>query len=431
MNNYRCFLLLCVLFFLSSCEPFLDDVIIIHDNKNQEIIDSQDSVFISCMRKRAQQLTNICWIPKAPMPNDSPRFLPGKTIKGIPYSSVTELDKFVGIDVSFYTFMTAVNNPRSVMYTENVSIAPYKGINCSTYYGTVCSAAACFALGESFAWSTYMVDSIPCFSKNPDTSPYSIEVGDLLWKQGHDALVYDIERDELTDSISSVTIFEAIGSGPRIIKYSVEDYLVRWKNDKLIDYKYIPRSISLDYQPIPFCVVGDEIPVPPFEYNDELCPQLGDKAVYREGDSVVVNMLNDRFHVLEILKNAHPFQSIAIQDDDVELPNLSFGRYSVVAKDTIDCCFSKPVCFDVVDTNVSIKQDGHLLTVHFESKYANPVFVAICEENGLNHSVVELNEEEQKNGYIVIKKTKQNGKFFCKVYFETEWGRVTNIPIRL
>lgn len=429
MNRRRCFLLFCVLAFLSSCESLIDEIII-YDNKNQEIIFNQDSVFIASMQKRAQQLTNICWIPRAPMPNDSPRFLPGRLIKGIPYSSVKELDKFVGIDVSFHTFMTAVNNPRSIIYTDNVSIAPYKGINCSTYYGTVCNAAVCFALGANFPWSTYMVDSTPYFSKNSDTSPYSIEVGDLLWKKGHDALVYDIERDELTDSIRYVTIFEAIGTGPRIVRYNVDDYLVRWENDNLVDYKYTSRSSSREYKPIPFCAVGDEIPVP-FEYNDDLCPQLGDKAVYREDDPVVVNLFNDRFHVLEIMKNARLLEPIMIQDKDIKLPALSFGRYSVVAKDTIDCVCSKSVSFDVVDTNVSVERDGSILTVYFESKYASPVFVTICEENGLKHTVVELNEEERKNGYTSIGIPNLYGDLFCKVYFETDWGRVTNIPIRL
>lgn len=427
MNKCRCLLLFCVLFFISSCEC---EIHLIHDNKKQKTISYEDSVFIASMKKRAQQLTNICWIPKAPMPNDSPRFLPGRLIKGIPYSSVKELDKFVGIDVSFHTFMTAVNNSRSVMYTENVGIAPYKGINCSTYYGTVCNAAVCFALGINFPWSTYMIDSTPCFSKNTDTSPYSIEVGDLLWKNGHDALVYDIERDELTDSIRYVTIFEAIGSGPRIVRYNVDDYLVRWENDKLVDYKYTSRSSSWEYKPIPFCAVGDEIPVP-FEYNDDLCPQLGDKAVYREDDSVVVNLFNDRFHVLEIMKNAQPFESMVITDKDMKLPALSYGRYSVVAKDTIDCLCSKSVSFDVVDTNVSVEEDGTILTVYFKSKYASPIFVTICEENGLKRSVVELNEKERKNGYAEIEIPDSNSGLFCKVYFETEWGRVTNIPIRL
>lgn len=390
----------------------------------------QDSLFISDVRKRVHQLMDIEWTPKSPMPSVSSKFFPDVKVHGIPYSSVKELDKFVGFDVSFHTFMTAVNNPRSVLYTENVVLPPYKGINCSIYYGTVCSAAVCYVLGINFPWSTYMVDSVPLFSKNGDSSPYSIEIGDLLWKRGHEALVYDIERNPVTNSIEFVSIFEAIETGPRIIRYNVNDYLDRWNYEKLIDYKYVQKASSIKYNQIPFYTSLDESPMS-FKYNNDLCPQLGDKSVYREGDTIIINVLSDEFQVLELFNNSDLFESIEIRDRDVELSSLSFGRYSVVAKDTIGSKRSDPVYFDVVDTCVSIEESDSLVKVHFASEFANPIFAAICSESGLKWKVIELRDEDIKNGYVHIQMPDNKSDYYCKVYFETEWGRVTNKPIQL
>ena len=63
------------------------------------------------------------------------------------YSSVKEINTYVGRNVSFYTFMTAVNNPKSKIYTEDLSAPPYHGTHSATYYGITCSQAVNYALG--------------------------------------------------------------------------------------------------------------------------------------------------------------------------------------------------------------------------------------------------------------------------------------------
>lgn len=99
------------------------------------------------MRKRAHQIADVFWTSLGNIPNLSGFFPSGGTFSGIPYSSVKELDKNVGQEVSFYTFLSAVANPRSVLYTERVCNNPYKGVNCATYYGSVCSMTVNYALG--------------------------------------------------------------------------------------------------------------------------------------------------------------------------------------------------------------------------------------------------------------------------------------------
>ena len=40
---------------------------------------------------------------------------------GIPYSSTRVLDKLVGLDISFSTFLSATENPASIVYTRELS----------------------------------------------------------------------------------------------------------------------------------------------------------------------------------------------------------------------------------------------------------------------------------------------------------------------
>lgn len=171
---------------LVQTEETIDEVVEIHD--------MPENAFIAQTLIRAQRISQISWTPLRSIPNNSGYFPAGVTIKGIPYSSVKEIDKFVGLDVSFVTFMTALHNPRSVLYTENISKPPYKGSNCATYYGTVCSSTVDYALGLRVPYSTSMIETIPLFKKSIQQAPEFIQLGDLLLSKGHVVMVYDIIR---------------------------------------------------------------------------------------------------------------------------------------------------------------------------------------------------------------------------------------------
>lgn len=111
-----------------------------------------------CMNviKRAYQMTDLCFTPlDSFVANPNKSYHGGEHYHGMVYSSVKETCQFVGLDVSLHTFMTAMHNPRSVMYTENVGKLPYHGHNCGAYYGTVCSAFVSYVLGMKIYEKTY------------------------------------------------------------------------------------------------------------------------------------------------------------------------------------------------------------------------------------------------------------------------------------
>lgn len=95
---------------------------------------------------QARLLSQVKWTPVADtMPNrKGGYFQAGKENIGVPYSSVRSEGRYIGFDIGLRTFLAAVENPRSVLYTENLT---GKVENAAGYYGSVCSAYTSYALG--------------------------------------------------------------------------------------------------------------------------------------------------------------------------------------------------------------------------------------------------------------------------------------------
>ena len=95
---------------------------------------------------QARLLSQVKWTPVAgTMPNRSGGFFEvGKEKTGVPYSSVRSEGRYIGFDIGLRTFLAAVENPKSVLYTENLT---GKVSNAAGYYGMVCSSYTSYALG--------------------------------------------------------------------------------------------------------------------------------------------------------------------------------------------------------------------------------------------------------------------------------------------
>lgn len=92
----------------------------------------------------ARIMSRVKWTPVAAgMPRRGGHFTPGKEYTGVPYSSVKHVGRYIGFDIFLKTFLAAVENPRSVLYTENLH---GKVQNAECYYGKVCSSYTSYAL---------------------------------------------------------------------------------------------------------------------------------------------------------------------------------------------------------------------------------------------------------------------------------------------
>lgn len=405
---------------LTNCDAVpLEDVM-------NEVHDTPRSIGVMMTLRRAQQVANLTWSPLASVPTNNSMYYAGAVVSGLPYSSVKELDKFVGCEVSFHTFMTAVNNPRSVLYTENVANPPYHGRNCAAYYGTVCSMAVNYALGIDMPLWTKYYHSSPLFEMAPVQDPQAVELGDILLSPGHAVLVFDIVRDVRDNSVKRVSIMESAPSGTGIQEYEITSFADRWKSIGWEIFRYVDIDKSVQYTPSPYVAVGSEVKSE-VVYNSAICPQRGDQACFRKGEDVVINVLDRSFFFLDLYKDGLLFKSFEIRDPDVVLSDLDYGRYFAIASDGMGH-FSEPVSFDVFDIQTDVLFLGNKIRVSYDSKYGSPEYVVTCNQYGDRFSITPI---KNQSGTVDIPFTEGSGPAFCKVFFSTDYGKVSNAPIKI
>lgn len=148
-------------------------------------------------------MSRVKWTPVTEsMPNRSGGyFKKGTEYTGVPYSSVKTVGRCIGFDIYLKTFLAAVENPQSVLYTENLS---GKVSNAAPYYGKVCSSFTSYALQCALPYRSSHHG--PTFRKGvvlaESQSAQAAEPGDVIYtppaKVGggsHVELVTAVERE--------------------------------------------------------------------------------------------------------------------------------------------------------------------------------------------------------------------------------------------
>lgn len=394
---------------------------------------------LNCIRK-AYQMALFEWTPKVAnaIPNNSGTF-PASKQSGMIYSSAKEYTQFVFEDVSLETFMTAVNNPRSVLYTENINGQSsrsalgrtYHGINCAAYYGSVCSGLLTFAYGLPKNVTTYEFRHWDKMEVIADQTPYGLEIGDAVWQQGHIQLVTGITKDKY-GFITDIEIVENAASTTKIKHYSVDalqNYITTY-DCVLLRYKELYANRS--YTPLTdFVAVMDETKGT-YNYNNDLCPNYGDKSNYNEGDVVVLNLRTDYasagFTTIEVYKGDILLVSKAISGQDETLFGLAHGDYKarIVGASNSEYCYFKVV-------NAEVTRNGDLFT--FSSENATPLYYEFCDIEGRrSYDIVGLSThtftdaELQSGSATPTGEIVSGGNYhYLKVHFQTEYGRIIKV----
>lgn len=363
--------------------------------------------------------------------NPNKSYHDGEQYQGMVYSSVKETCQFVGLDVSLHTFMTAMHNPRSVMYTENVSKSPYHGHNCGAYYGMVCSSFVSYALGMKVYEKAYDYPHCRFFELVEDQSSNGVCLADIINSGGHVQIVTGIRRDRKTGKVVDIEICEAVQPGCRRITLTGKelDQRLRKGKRKIYRYKFLEE---VKYEPKTDFVALEGEQLTPFKYNEAICTSRGDKACYVAGDSVILNVFK-RYKTLEIYKDSALYRTIRVgKDSDIVVKGLPYGNYKarVVNGNTK----SNYTYWKVIDTHV--KLDTVNQKVYFSSKNATPVYLEFSTWRGGRpiSGVFELTEEDVRRGWIDVSSYLSKGMKakarLLKVHFECEYGRVINKPVK-
>lgn len=385
--------------------------------------------------RKAYQMTELSFTPKKPVYWNSGTYNADQTYKGLIYSSVKEIGTYVGSNVSFHTFMTAINNPRSVIYTEEINKAPYHGTNCHAYYGTVCSGLVSYALGISYGSYDFPVSDL--MQQINHSCPENIEVADVLWRDGHVAIITDVFKNS-DGYVTYIEYCEAVHSGCKRRLVSCEGF------QKLMDgtftrvYRYTELDKNTSYTPVTdFVAVLDEVNTD-FKYNNDLCANKGDRSCYVEGENVVVNILRN-FSYLEVYKNDEPYITITdTTSKDVTLSNLSYGDYRAricyIGNDgETGKTFSDFTCWKIINVNLSADRSSNKL--FFSSSNAIPVSVGFCSVSGSRKYPFteilarKISNDERAQGYLIIPEDMaKEDRPYVHVTFSTDYGNIINLP---
>lgn len=407
-----------------------------HADRAVPVVDSLELGRLNAVKK-AHQMTDLPIFPVSALrANNYKAYEARQEAKGLIYSSTREINTSVGQDVSFHTFMTALHNPKSVLYTEDISKSPYHGTNCRAYYGTVCSGLVTYALGLNITQRSADIPVADYMELIKDQSATGVCIADVLWRNGHVALVTAIERKR-DGRIGKIEYCEAVKSGckRRVLESGTAfNKMLSNRNMRIYRYKYLYKNTS--YTSINDFVAVDGEKKMPFVYNDDICTNKGDKTCFVVGEKVVLNTTKG-FDKVEVYKGTELYKTINIgKDSDVVLPDLPYGDYR--ARVVNSNKKSDYTHWKMIDVNVKIDRKNN--RIYFKSANATPVYYEFCTSAGdrpTNKNRVyaaEFTEKEINDGFVTVdappQPTKEKrGHRYVKVHFSCDYGRVINKPI--
>ena len=135
---------------ITNTDGVIENFCYIDDISLPILPDNISATIYQTFLKKLQTSIGFKWEPIGKVPysfgDRTYRYLAGKTYIGVNYSGPEEFGTTVGIHVSMLTFFTALQNPRSVVYTEKITTAG--GMTATSAYGyvyaTANSEAGCF-----------------------------------------------------------------------------------------------------------------------------------------------------------------------------------------------------------------------------------------------------------------------------------------------
>jgi hypothetical protein len=370
---------------------------------------------------RFEQMVKLTYTPLAPIAQNISPIQPDTAATGIPYSSSRPEALYVPNNVSFYTFLTALQNPNSYLYTIDLGADPYYNQNGRTYYGAVCSTAAAYALDILTNYSTHQWADIPGMTKLQETNPDRLRLCDTVVGKGHVVMVTGLRRAP-DGRVVSLTVSEAAGRNVHATVYTPEAFTALYPADVYTYCRY-EKVESVSYAPSPFVAVGDEVTVP-VDLTLPLIPRKGDCSNWLLGSVVEIDVMDGTgYDTVVIYRNDIQYTTLPLTDL-ISLELEEVGYYKVSLRGAAG--ESAPCSFAVVDAQsaASAGADG-TVTVRFSSTVGEALWVQWTgEANGTVH-VTELTAEQAAAGTALCRY--QSGTYKIRVAFRTDYGIIHSL----
>lgn len=378
--------------------------------------------------KRAKQHLNIRWTPIKPVPKLVAKatqgvFPAGEEVTGLPYTSARLWDKFVGVNLSMETFITALQNPDSVIYTENLF-----GVteNAAGYYGTVCSIFVGYALNLPYRVPTKLWPEIKGMHKLQNKSAYDVRLCDTLLNKKHVAIIIDITRT-LDGRIHSISVAEAKRPQCICTELSPEEFENIWFGKKQCDVYRYDYLASVPYEPIPYVQVDDE-PEAEVAVNSVLGLNFGNKANYKKGETVAYNIMESGWKKLNIRKDGELLETVqlAAVPEKVTRNYTVCGSYEACCEDAegkTGAGVSFKVVYGSLATEKTAYKAGEDILVSFavENEAGTPLCLTL---NNETQNMVHIHEftAEEKMKQQALTSWSEPGIYGIKLYVRNEYG---------
>lgn len=419
--------------------------------KLKEMVDNVQpmdyNTWAKACRARMDNLLRTAWAPVASMPKyyqgSVSTFSADVENTGMPYSSTREVDKYVGYNVSLRTFLTALHNPYSMLYTENIASSAsasaygktYHANECATYMGIQCTAFAGYILGTPTYWLAHeyaYAARMGYYTDLGQPQAANVELFDVIRTSGHVLIISDLKYSG--GSLAKIYVSESVSPTPKTTEYTPSSFNTKFDTSSYTLYRATRKGLSLDVEN-----VSD------IEYNDDICTIAGDYAVFRAGDTIGVNYTLGSYTKMEIFRNnalVLTKNSMSSSSHLVNLTsdNLPQGLYTARLSNADGTSVSKPTHFEVVDAAVTCSVSNGKASVGMSSQRGVPVYVDFVTIDGYAIARRLLTDEERQLGIAVVDapellSVQPNTKgytltgCYVKVLFKSEYGIVPSEPI--
>lgn len=381
--------------------------------------------------KRAALLTEFRWTPLRDIPTHSKRvgrtvLQAGVEVKGIPYSSVEENDKFITENVSFETFLSAIANPDSVLYEKSL-----EGRNSSTYYGIVCNSFVRYCLGIQGRYNTKHWADIPGMYPVKKRGTYTAEeimLCDILYAYGegrnHVALITGLYQDD-SGRIVKIEVSEAVSFSCKREKFDPEEFFEKYQLFSLWRYALID-SVP-EFEPaLEKLLFEDGVEA----HKCGIGLDYGNRSNYSEGEEMVISIFRSEEQQVEIRCRGETEELVAIQGPGQIRRRFPKGYYTVKLLSTgegVEFCVNSPRISHSVENeyiNITVDaEDPDSCILHMEFRGKGDGVASLI-------SIEHLSLQEIQTGKICRKIPEEAENY--KVSFQNRYGVWTHrmIPIR-
>lgn len=384
--------------------------------------------------KRARQMVEFPWTPIRRIPSGhifrtptEKKYVdmwlpPHFPQQGMIYSSVRLHCKFVGSNVSFETYVTALANPGSVLYTR-----PQHGLGRSmfSYYGTVCSAFASYVCQLPYPMACAGWGSMEGVSPVDSSRLENLQLCDLLLSEGHIAVVTDILRDT-NGNVCRISVSESMTPVCRCTEFTPQQFRGYWLEDGYTVYRYAGIH-NVTYTPSPYVPLEGDPPseVPP--HNTTFMADFGNKANYCLGETVEFSIFESGWETMEITGPDGISEVLSIAGETVAYTPAAPGYYTAVCRKGSTISQSVEFCATRMILKLAKNTFSQQEPIRLKFDNAIPgdtVFYAQVNSHDLFYRLGRsLTPEEIAGGRAVIAHNLAPGQYVVEIVAQNAYGK--------